>query len=514
MRHSAPALVLALLAPLFLHTAWIRAGEVPSSPTQTQALEEPGETQPTLPGEDFGPDSMEEPPIPVEYLQGRGYLGNFPDAWALEKLFDPVNARVFLALQDGAGREALTKLQVPDLDHVLADLVSGRMVREESEVFQPAFPLIHGEASQAFGTAIQTAADEAYAGLRPALKKIKKAARKEKVLPWLYALVWSEVLESKVSEEALIDAGALSSQRLRDEGYLWILIPSESHSIGAERYSSGSETLHYLWTPTSYFNRALQDYRTRRRILDHALGNLPWDEEPTRGPLVEMGILDSTNHVRVPVLRKNSRLLSALRTASQAYVKDLLRTLKTEPLARALKVSREESTAAAFASTGSRVLEKAVGEGFFPRPDYLSRSDSSKAGLVEALVITEDESFDPLERAYYLYDREDFSGAIQMAEKYLQSHPGDSEALFRKGIALMKLRKYKESLEVFQQASARPVDKGDVWRGWILIREGNILDQMQRREEALKMYHEALDYADVSGSHDIARNWLEDIYRD
>ena len=135
-------------------------------------------------------------------------------------------------------------------------------------------------------------------------------------------------------------------------------------------------------------------------------------------------------------------------------------------------------------------------------------------GVVEALVITENEQFDPLERTYYLYDREDFSGAIRMADTVLQNHPGDSEALFRKGISLMKLRKYPEALQVFQQAAARPARKEDVWRAWILIRAGNILDVMQRRDEAIQKYTEALGYADVSGSHDTARNWLENVYLD
>jgi len=506
--------MLALLIAALLLPPLSGAGEEVPPATQTQESPEQPQTEPALPEEPFTFEPAPEPAIPDEYLQGKGYLGNFPDTWGTDTLFDPVNARVFLALQDGAGREALSRVDVADLDLALGDLISARMVRESGGMYRPAFPLIREEATKTFEESVKAAADRAYAGLRPALAKIRKAADKEKVLPWLYALVWTEVLESRTAEQALVRSGALDAQRLRDEGYLWILIPGDPYTTGVDRYNSGRETLHYLWTPISYPNPAVQDYATRRRILDDALGRLSWDDEGTREILDEFGILDSKKQVRVPVLRKDSRLLAALRRASRGYVKDLLHALQTEPLARVLGVSRDEALAAGFVCTGYRVLERAVNDGLLSRPDYLSRPDAPFTGLVEALVITENESTDPLERAYYLYDLEDFNGAIGQADAFLKDHPGDSEALFRKGISLMKLRKYPEALQVFEQAAARPVRKEDVWRGWLLIRIGNVLDMMQRREDALKRYGEALAYADVSGSHDTARSWMENVYRD
>jgi len=504
----------ALLITAVLFPSFSLSGEEAPPPSQTQESPEQPQTEPAPPEEPFMFEPAPEPGIPDEYFLGKGYLGNFPDTWNTNALSDPVNARIFLALQDGAGRDALSRLDVPDLDLALGDLISARMVREHGGVYRPAFPLIREERKKTFEQMVKGAADRTYAGLRPALAKIRKAADKEKVLPWLYSLVWTELLESRSGEQALVRSGALDGQRLRDEGYFWILIPDDPYTTGADRYNSGRETLHYLWTPVSYTNPAVQDYPTQRRILDGASSRLPWDDEGTREILEGFGILDSKKEVRVPILRKDSRLLAALRRASRGYVKELLRDLQTEPLARALGVSRDEALAAAFACTGYRVLERAVKDGLLSRPDYLARADSPSTGLVEALVITENESADPLERAYYLYDREDFNGAIAQADAFLKDHPGDSEALFRKGISLMKLRKYPEALRVFEQAAARPVRKEDVWRGWLLIRIGNVLDMMERREEALKRYGEALGYADVSGSHETARGWMESVYRD
>jgi tetratricopeptide (TPR) repeat protein len=509
LRLPALAALLILLAAAPPPLAAGGAGEGVASQTQ----QAPGE-QPSFPPEDFPLEMPPEPAVLENYLEGVGYLGNFPDAWTTDKLLDPINAKLFLALQSGATREMLAGLQLPDLNLALADLISGRMVRQEGESFRPAFPLIRETTREAFLQTVQAAADEAYKSLRPSLKKIQKAARKEKVTPWLYALVWSEVLDSKLDEESLLDAGALDARRMRDEGYFWILVPGDPYTTGEERYGSGSETLHYLWTPTARLQPFVQNYPTRRRILDGALAKVPWDQPETRDGLQKTGILDPENHVRVPVLRKGSRLLSELRQASQTYAKDVLRSIKADTLARILEAPRDETVAAAFACTGYRVLERAVREGFVSRPDYLSRDEAPLLGLVEALVVTEDESFDPLERAFYLYDREDFTGSIQMSEKFLETHPGDPEALFRKGIALMKLRRYPEALQEFQRASEGPAPKSDVWRGWLLIREGNILDVMMKRDEALKKYAEALEFADVSGSHEIARNWLENAYQD
>ena len=504
----------ALLIAALLLPPLSRAGE--EVPPATQKQESPAQppTEPTLPEEPFMFEPAPEPAIPDEYFEGKGYLGTFPGSWGTDTLINPVNARVFLALQDGAGREALSRVDVPDLDLALGDLISARMVRESGGIYRPAFPLIRQEAKKTFEESVKAAADRAYARLRPALTKIRKAADREKVLPWLYTLVWTEVLESRTAQRALVHSGALGAQRLRDEGYLWILIPGAPYTTGVDRYSSGSMTIHYLWTPISYPNPAVQHYPTRGRILDDALGRLPWDDGGTQVILEGFGILDSKKQVRVPVLRKDSRLLAALRRASRGYAKDLLQALQAEPLARVLGVTRDEALAAGYACTGYRVLERAVNDGLLSRPDYLSRPEAPLTGLVEALVITENERTDPLERAYYLYDQEDFNGAIGQADAFLKDHPGDSEALFRKGISLMKLRKYPEALQVFEQAAARPVRKEDVWRGWLLIRIGNVLDMMQRREDALKRYTEALAYANVSRSHDIARRWMENVYLD
>jgi len=514
MRIRIAAGLTALLITALLLPPLSRAGE--EVPPATLMQESPAQPpmEPASPDEPFLFEPAPEPAIPDEYLRGKGYLGTFPGSWGTETLMDPVNARVFLALQDGAGREALSRLEVPDLDLALGDLISARMVRESGGNYRPAFPLIREEAKKTFDESVNAAADRAYARLRPALIKIRKAADREKVLPWLYALVWTEVLESRTSQRALVRSGALGAQRLRDEGYLWVLIPGDPYTTGVDRYSSGSMTIHYLWTPISYPNPAVQHYPTRGRILDDALRRLPWDDERTLEGLRGFGILDSEKQVRVPVLRKDSRLLAALRKASRGYARALPQALQTETLARVLGVPRDEAFAAAYACTGYRILERAVSDGLISRPEYLSRPEAPLTGLVETLVITENESGDPLERAYYLYDQQDFNGAIAQADAFLKDHPGDSEALFRKGISLMKLRKYPEALQVFERAAAQPVRKEDVWRGWILIRIGNVLDVMQRRDDALKRYGEVLAYANVSRSHDMARRWITDVYRD
>jgi tetratricopeptide (TPR) repeat protein len=503
---------LPILLALFSSSAALPGEGSPSPPTP--GSEDLSQTKPGEPEEDFVFEPAPEPAIPDEYVKGIGYLGGFRDAWGTEKLFDPINARLFLALQNGADRKDLASVGVPDLDLALQDLIAGRMVRESSDGVRPAFPLIREAARKPFNATVQSAAEAAYAALRPSLKKIRNAAEKEKVLPWLYTLLWSEMLESRAAEASLAGAGALKSQRLRDEGYLWILIPGDPYSAGVDRYSSGKETLHYLWTATSYLNPVVEEFSTRRQILDRALNRLPWEEEGTAEALTELGVLDAQKRVRVPVLRQDSKLLAELRKASRRYAKKVLASLEPDALARLLGASRDEAIAAEFSAVGFRFMEHAVKGGFLKRPEYLFQADSPMQGLVEALVITENEQSDPLERAYYLYDREDFEGAIRQADLALNLRPGDPETLFRKGISYMKLRKYPEALQNFEQAASRPAGKDDVWRGWTLVRIGNVLDMMGRREEALKRYDQALHYADVGGSRDAARAWLENVYHD
>ena len=78
----------------------------------------------------------------------------------------------------------------------------------------------------------------------------------------------------------------------------------------------------------------------------------------------------------------------------------------------------------------------------------------------------------------------------------------------------MKLRKYQEALETFDRSLAAPAPPMDVWRGWILIRSGNLLDLLNRREEAERRYQLALDSSIVANSHEAARDGLEQPYRE
>ncbi|MCI0659144.1 MAG: tetratricopeptide repeat protein [Acidobacteria bacterium] len=498
------AFLTSLWCAVALHPMQLRAQESQTQP----ALTSPESEQPL----DFVAPS--ESGVPDEYLSGVAYLSNFREAWNPVVLTDPVLGAIFLALQDGATREDLMKLGLPDLDLALDDLMASRMVRKTGDLYRPAFPLIRGDAATFFNQVIQTAAGSVYPELRPYFKKAQKAAKKEKLAPWLFALCWSEVLESKPAEEMLIDAGALDARRMRDEGYFWIQIPKDPSLVGVERYSSGSETLHYVWTPISSLNPTVQDFGTRRRILDGSLARLPWTDPQTEEALKALGILDSGNKVAVPSLKKNSALLAILRQASQIYVKRALSALRGSQLSEKLSVPRDEAFAVAFSTLGFRIIEKAQQDGWFREPDSLARPFSPTPGLVEALVTTPEEVFRPLEHAYYLYDRGDFDASIRQVQEFLKDHPNDPEALFRLGIANMKLRKYPQALDAFEKGIALTADSSDVWRAWLLLRAGNTLDMMHRREDALTRYEQALTCANVNGSRQIASQWLEVVYQD
>jgi tetratricopeptide (TPR) repeat protein len=477
----------------------------------SQAQVPPDSPEPGAPFEFVAPEPSG---VPEEYLSGVAYLGTFREAWNPAILADLDLGRLFLALQEGATREDLKKLDLPDLDTALEDLTAERMIRKVGEVYRPAFPLIRGEAGTFFDQLIQKSVESIYPELRPYFKKAQKAAKKEKISPWLFVLMWSELLESKSAEEMLVDAGALDERRLRDEGYLWIQIPRDPSMMGLERYGSGSETLYYVWTPSSYISPAVQDFATRRRILDGSLAHLPWTDATSEEALIDLGILDSGKKVAVPSLGKNSKLLAVLRQASQFYVKRALEALRGNQLAEKLVVPRDEAFAAAYCTLGFRLMEKAAKDGWMRRPDPLTGPSTPTTALVETLVTTPDQAFRPLEHAYYLYDQGDFGGSIHQVEEFLKTHPDDPEALFRLGIAYMKLQQYPQALEAFEKGIALPADPSDVWKGWLLLRAGNTLDMLQRRDDALAHYKEVLNCADVNGSRDIASQWLELVFQE
>ena len=501
---SVPSFLLSLLFAFTLLPENLRAQDIPTQPA-------PGSPQSETPLDFVAPS---ESGVPDDYLNGVAYLGNFREAWNPEVLTDPVLGAIFLALQDGATRAELEKLGLPDLDLDLDDLMATRMVRKMGDVYRPAFPLIRGDAALKFRQRIQKAADDIYPELRSYFKKAQKAAKKEKIAPWLFTLFWSETFESKRAEEMLIDAGALDARRMRDEGYFWIQIPKDPSLMGLDRYSSGSEMLQYVWTPISSVNPTVQDIPTRRRILDGSLAPLPWTDPETEETLKSLGILDGGKKVAVPSLRKDSALLAILRQASELYVKRALAALHGSQLSEMLGASRDEAFSVAFCTLGFRIMEKAVRDGWIREPDSLARPFAPATGLVQALVTTPEETFRPLEHAYYLYDRGDYDASIRQVEEYLKSYPNDPEAIFRLGIANMKLRKYPQALSAFERGIALQTDPSDVWRGWLLLRAGNTLDMLQRRDDALMRYEQALACADINGSREIARQWLEIVYQD
>ena len=487
--------------------------EEPPPPTPPPAGSEPA---PETPPEE--PLQFEPPPpppaIPEEFLNGRGYLGAFSEAWDTEKLLDPIYGKIFLALLDGADRPALEALEVPDLDLAIQEMVAGRLVRGAGGRLRPGFPVIRGEAGRPFLQLCDQAAAKAWDAIRPRMKKVAKLARKEKVTPWLFTLVWSEILESRADEEMLADAGALSANRLNDEGYLWYQVPPDRFLMGVDRYGTGSETLQYAWSPTSYLNPGVQDFQVRWRLVDNAMRGAAWEPAEDRAGLKDLGLVDDAGKVRVPLLRKDSRLLVALREAGQIYTRSLLASLRVETIASSLGLPRDEVFAAALGTTGFRVMARAVESGLVPHPEFFAREDSPMTHLVEALAITVDEGPHPMERANHLYDREDFNGALRESDQILAAHPDLEEARFRKAMSLMKLLRYEEALKVFEEMLARPASPDSLWRGWTLVRTGNALDMLQRRDEALVRYQQALGYANVAGSHDLARQWMEVPYQD
>lgn len=479
------------------------------SPAQTQPNESPDQ-----PEEPFDFSAPSEAGVPSEYLEGTAYLGNFREAWSPGILSDPDLGSLFLAAQSGASRQDLEKQGLPDLDLALDDLMATRMLRLVGTTYRPAFPILRDQSEAALREAVRKAGDAIYPDLRPYLKKAQKAAKKEMVTPWLFALLWAEVFESRGAEEMLIDAGALDARRMHDEGYFWIQIPRNNHLLSVDRYGSGSETLHYVWSSVSDMNPALQDFFTRRLVLDGSLAHLPWTDPKTEEEVRTLGVLDARKNVVVPALRKRSALLGILRQASQLYVKRALAALRGGDLAKKLGLPRDEAFAIAFSNLGSSLLEQAKKDGWAEEPGVLVNAFAPSTDTLHTLVTTAEEAFRPLDRAYYLYDRGDYEASVRQAREYLEGHPRDPEGFFRMGIAYMKMRKYPEALEAFDKGIAVPAAAEDVWKGWLYLRAGNTLDMLDRREDALARYRQAIHCADINGSREIARQWLENVYRD
>ncbi len=96
-------------------------------------------------------------------------------------------------------------------------------------------------------------------------------------------------------------------------------------------------------------------------------------------------------------------------------------------------------------------------------------------------------------------------------DRMVARDPGDAEAQFLRGLCLYARDRHADALAVFDRVLDLP--SAPLWvRGWTLVRSGNCLLILDRKDEALKRYQEAASLGEGNrGASDAARTILDKL---
>ena len=96
-------------------------------------------------------------------------------------------------------------------------------------------------------------------------------------------------------------------------------------------------------------------------------------------------------------------------------------------------------------------------------------------------------------------------------ERMVAKDPGDAEAQFLRGLCLYARDRHADALAVFDRVLDLP--SATLWvKGWALVRSGNCLLILDRKEEALRRYREAAALGEGDrGAHEAARTILDKL---
>jgi tetratricopeptide (TPR) repeat protein len=109
-----------------------------------------------------------------------------------------------------------------------------------------------------------------------------------------------------------------------------------------------------------------------------------------------------------------------------------------------------------------------------------------------------------------------YGKTLNIINEVLSSNPENAYILYLQGQILMKLGRFDKALQLFQKVTDLS-DKDEEARNrspWCYISRGQIFDLQGRRKLALAEYKKAIELPDYQGSHEQAKKYLDQPYKE
>ncbi len=177
------------------------------------------------------PTEAGEEPVAVEenvHLYGSGQGAGLD--W--RALRDEGNAPILSACLEGAGREDLARLGLPDLPERLERLREGRIIRATEEGYELAFPVVTGEQRADLQALVEDAARQVLPKAEETVEELRSALKGREDM--LYHVAWSLVMDSGPAwhtlEQELERNHPGADTAMWDT--VWLVYPPHRHLVG------------------------------------------------------------------------------------------------------------------------------------------------------------------------------------------------------------------------------------------------------------------------------------------
>jgi len=276
---------------------------------------------------------------------------------------DSIAAEMIVRARECAPADRLRALHPDSAEGVrlLERLQSDGLVVMREDRVCTTFPVLLNDARGRYATITSDVAEEATRQLTEDLAAVTGLVQERGWIDWQYHFVWSQLFDSQFAWTEMMQLGLVPPLgRL----IAWVVYPAHALRSGTNYYPDTELRDHWLmvtWRADAANTVGLVG-SSWEAIYQAALrgGTLTTAE---RARLAELGLVDATGRLQVPVLRNGDGLHGVLQAVAGRYIAFLERRMPLEDLVALSGVDRQHTFAMAYHDISWGVIDRLIGSG-------------------------------------------------------------------------------------------------------------------------------------------------------
>jgi hypothetical protein len=284
---------------------------------------------------------------------------------------DSIAAEMIVRARECAPTDGLRALHPDSAEGVrlLERLQSDRLVVMRGDRACTTFPVLLTDVRARYATITSDVAEEAARQFAEDLTAVTRMVQELGWIEWQYHVVWSQLFDSQFAWTEMMQRGLVPPLgRL----IAWVVYPAHALRSGTNYYPDtelGDHWLMVTWRADAANTVGLVG-SSWEAIYQAALGRAtPTTAE--RASLAELGLLDSTGRLQVPVLRNGDALHGILQALAGRYIAFLEQRMPLEELVALSGVDRQHAFAMAYHDISWGVIDRLIRSGRIVVPPAL-----------------------------------------------------------------------------------------------------------------------------------------------